>query len=151
MFIGEYRHNIDEKGRLQVPVKWRSKLADGAVITKGFDGSLKFYPAGLWSSIAAKLAQLPQSQPEARAYVRQTLAGAVDVEIDKLGRVVLPAYLRQFASIKKQVVLAGLHDHLELWDAERWEEYVNRIDQDSPQFSATLKEIGIWEPAKAAN
>ena len=143
MFIGEHRHSIDEKGRVQVPVKWRSKLADGAVITKGFDGSLKFYPLTAWQEIASRLAQLPQSQPSARAFVRQTLAGAVDVELDKSGRVVIPSYLRQFATLGKQVVLAGLHDHMEVWDEKRWETYQNSIDQNTEEFTQTLKDIGV--------
>lgn len=141
MFIGEYRHNLDDKGRLQVPVKWRSQLAGGAVITKGFDGSLRFYPALKWQEIAEKLAQLPQSQPDARAYVRQTLAGAVDVELDKLGRVVLPVYLRAYASLSKPIVLAGLYDHIEIWDETTWASYVERIDQE--KFSKTLQDLGI--------
>ncbi len=143
MFIGEHQHSIDEKGRLQVPVKWRSKLAEGAVITKGFDGSLKFYPLPVWGEIAEKLSQLPQSEPSARAYVRQVLAGAVDVELDKLGRVLLPPYLRQYAHLKKQVTLAGLHNHIEVWDSATWESYQGTIDQDSDDFTRTLKEIGI--------
>jgi MraZ protein len=143
MFIGEHHHSIDDKGRLQVPVKWRSKLAEGAVITKGFDGSLKFYPLNEWQDIAVKLSQLPQSQPEARAYVRQTLAGAVDVALDKLGRVIIPPYLRHYAHLTKQVTLAGLHNHIELWDEEMWSRYQSNIDQDSEQFTQTLKEIGI--------
>jgi MraZ protein len=143
MFIGEYRHNIDEKGRVQVPVKWRSKLADGAVVTKGFDGSLKFYPISVWQDIAAKLASLPQSQPETRAYVRQTLAGAVDVELDKLGRIVIPPYLRGYAGLSKQTVLAGLHDHIELWDEKTWNSYIDGIDVTTTAFSDTLKEMGI--------
>jgi len=143
MFIGEHRHSIDDKGRLQVPVKWRSKLAEGAVITRGFDGSLKFYPASVWEGIAEQLASLPQSQPQARAYVRQTLAGAVDMELDKLGRVVLPAYLRQYAGVKKQVVLAGLHDHIEIWDEAAWEKYVSDIDPNSAEFSGALSDMGV--------
>ena len=143
MFIGEYRHTIDEKGRVQVPAKWRSKLAEGAVVTKGFDGSLTVYPLSAWSEIAAKLAALPQSQPQARAFVRQTLAGAVDVEIDKLGRVLLPTYLREYAQLSKNVVVAGLHDHAEIWDETRWNTYVAAIDQEDPTFSETLTEFGI--------
>lgn len=143
MFIGEHQHSIDEKGRLQVPVKWRSKLAEGAVITKGFDGSLKLYPTAVWQKIAEKLAVLPQSQPAARAFVRQTLAGAVDVELDKSGRIVVPLYLRQFASLSRQAVLAGLHDHVEVWDAATWSDYQSGIDQDSAEFQATLRDIGI--------
>ncbi len=143
MFIGEHNHNIDDKGRLQVPVKWRPKLADGAVITKGFDGSLKLYPASVWVEIATKLASLPQSDPNARAYVRQTLAGAVDVELDKAGRVVVPPYLRQFASLQKNVTLAGLHSHIEVWDSKLWDQYQGGIDQGTADFSQALKEIGI--------
>ena len=143
MFIGEHRHSIDDKGRLQVPVKWRSKLAEGAVITRGFDGSLKFYPLTVWQEIAEKLAHLPSSQPNARAFVRQTLAGAVDVELDKLGRMVVPGYLRQYAGLTKPVVMAGLHDHIEIWDEKAWETYVNAIDQTTPAFSQALTEMGI--------
>ena len=143
MFIGEHQHSIDDKGRLQVPVKWRSKLAEGAVITKGFDGSLKFYPLQEWQEIAEKLSKLPQSESSARAYVRQTLAGAVDVELDKLGRVMVPSYLRQYAHLEKQVTLAGLHSHIEVWDSAVWNRYQSGIDQDSEQFTQVLKEIGI--------
>ncbi len=143
MFIGEHRHSIDDKGRIQVPVKWRGQLAEGAVVTKGSDGSLKLYPASLWQDIAADLSNLPQSQPAARAYVRQTLAGAVDLEPDKLGRFVIPSYLRQFASLGKETVLAGLADHIELWDVKAWEKYNDSIDTTSKEYVQTLTDIGI--------
>jgi MraZ protein len=143
MLIGEHAHAIDDKGRLQVPAKWRSLLAGGAVVTKGFDGSLKCYPMLVWEDIAAKLVQLPQSQPDARAFVRQTLAGAVDVELDKSGRMLLPQYLRSFAGLSKQVTLAGLADHFEIWDEATWQRYQEAIDPSSPNYSQTLKEIGI--------
>jgi MraZ protein len=143
MFIGEHRHSIDDKGRLQLPVKWRSQLAEGAVVTKGFDGSLKVYPTALWGTIAERLSVLPQSQPAGRAFVRQTLAGAVDCELDKQGRFVIPSYLRQFAGLGKEVVLAGLADHLELWDSATWKQYQDGIDPTSEEYAATLKEIGI--------
>jgi MraZ protein len=143
VFIGEYHHNIDEKGRVQVPAKWRSRLAEGAVVTKGFDGSLNLYPLSVWSEIAEKLAALPQSQPSVRAYVRQTLAGAVDVEVDKLGRIVVPPLLKGYANLKKGLVLAGLHDHIELWDASTWEAYVQSIDGNSPELAATLQGLGL--------
>jgi MraZ protein len=143
MFIGEYHHSIDEKGRIQVPIKWRSRLAAGAVVTKGFDGSLKGYPLEVWSQIAEKLAALPQAEPSVRAYVRQTLAAAVDVELDKLGRIVLPPLLRSFAGVTKQTVLAGLYDHFELWDAAAWGAYVAGIDGTDPRFTEQLRQIGI--------
>jgi MraZ protein len=143
MFIGEHRHSIDEKGRLQVPAKWRGQLAEGAVVTKGFDGSLKLYPVALWQEKAAELTTLPQSQPASRAFVRQTLAGAVDLEPDKLGRFVIPPFLRQFASLGKDTVLAGLADHIEIWDVKAWDEYQQSIDPSSPEYVETLTNIGI--------
>lgn len=143
MFIGEHSHNVDEKGRLQVPVKWRSKLAEGVVITKGFDGSLACYPATEWAVKAQALSSLPQSDPNARAYVRQTLAGAVDCELDKLGRVIIPSYLREYAFIKKGVVLAGLNSTFEIWDAARWNEYQQSVDTSTSSFTQSLKEVGL--------
>lgn len=143
MFIGEHRHSIDEKGRLQVPAKWRGQLAEGAVVTKGFDGSLKLYPASLWQQKAEQLTNLPQSQPASRAFVRQTLAGAVDLEPDKLGRFVIPSYLRQFAGLHKDTVLAGLADHIEIWDIKTWDKYQASIDPTAPDYVQTLTDIGI--------
>ncbi|HSI20243.1 MAG TPA: division/cell wall cluster transcriptional repressor MraZ [Verrucomicrobiae bacterium] len=143
MFIGEHRHSIDEKGRIQVPAKWRAQLAEGAVVTKGFDGSLKLYPVTMWQDIALNLSKLPQSQAASRAFVRQTLAGAVDLEPDKLGRFVIPSYLRQFASLTKETVLAGLADHVEIWDVKTWEKYQAGIDPTAPEYVQTLTEIGI--------
>lgn len=143
MFIGEHRHNLDDKGRLQLPVKWRPQLAGGAVITKGLDGSLKFYPLLEWQAEAEKLSKLSQAEPSARAYVRQTLAGATDVELDKLGRVVIPAYLRHYAGLDKAAVLAGLHHHIEVWSEASWSKYLEAINPDTAEFTEVLKEIGI--------
>ena len=141
MFIGEYHHNIDEKGRLQIPTKWRLKLAEGVVVTKGFDGSLKCYPLAVWTEKAETLAKLPEAHPEIRAYVRQTLAGAADEELDTLGRITVPILLRQFAQLKKGVVLAGLHDHFEIWEAGAWVQYLDSIDAESIQTQ--LQAVGI--------
>ncbi len=143
MFIGEHRHNLDEKGRVQVPSGWRSKLAEGAVVTKGFDGSLALYPMAVWQEIATKLSTLPQSDPNTRAYVRQTLAGAMDVELDKSGRMVLPPYLRQYAQLTKGLVLAGLNDHIEVWDAASWEAYMTSTDASSEARGEALTQYGI--------
>lgn len=143
MFIGEYHHNIDDKSRLQVPAKWRIQLEHGAVLTKGFDGSLKCYPLTVWQEIAGKLAALPQADPTARAYVRQTLAGAVDVELDKLGRIVVPGYLKTYAALGKPAVLAGLSDHFEVWDELGWQKYMEGIDVSGTEAGAALSTIGI--------
>ena len=143
MFIGEYHHTIDDKSRLQIPAKWRAKLDGGAVLTKGFDGSLMCYPAIVWLKISEKLATLSQADQIARAYVRQTLSGAVDVELDKLGRIVLPNYLKIYSSLTKPVVLAGLSDHFEVWDEKAWQLYIEQTDISGPQATTALSIIGI--------
>ncbi|MFW5888317.1 MAG: division/cell wall cluster transcriptional repressor MraZ, partial [Patescibacteria group bacterium] len=107
MFIGEYNHNLDTKGRLAVPAKFRNMLKKGAVVTKGLDNCLFLYPKERWEKEAEKIANLPISQSKARAFSRHMLAGAMDVEFDNQGRVTLPEYLRKFAGLKKKAVIAG--------------------------------------------
>ena len=99
MFIGEYSLTVDEKGRLSIPVKFRASLSRGAVVTRGLDSSLFLYTRNEWEELAGKLARLPISKANTRAFSRLMLAGAMDVEMDKQGRVILPDYLREFASI----------------------------------------------------
>src|SRR3990170_4292400 len=108
MFIGEYLHSIDLKGRLAVPVKFRAGLKGQAVITRGLDQSLFVYPMEEWQQLAKKLAALPLAQANSRAFARLMLAGAMDAEIDRQGRILVPQYLRQYGNIRKDVVLAGL-------------------------------------------
>jgi len=140
MFIGEYIHNIDEKGRLAVPVKFRGRLASGAIVTKGLDNCLSLYPEEAWDKQSEKLVNLPQTQSKSRAYARFILSGAFNVEIDKQGRVVLPATLRQYAGIKNQVIVTGLGDHVEIWSTKAWEEYRSNIEKDSVGIA---EELGI--------
>ena len=143
MFIGEYKHNIDEKGRLAIPVKFRSDLAKGAVVTRGLDTSLFLFPMEEWDKLAQKLANLPLGQSNSRAIARLMLAGAMDVEMDKQGRVVIPEYLRKYAGMKKQIVLAGLYNRLEIWEQSKWEEYKTATEKDAEHIAETLGELGI--------
>jgi len=143
MFIGEYSHNLDEKGRLAVPKKFRSDLAKGAVVTRGLDNCLFLYTKKEWQKLAEKLASLPFAQANTRAFARLMLAGAMDVEIDKQGRVVLPEYLRSFANIKKEVVVAGLYSRLELWDSGKWTEYKKHTEAESNQIAEQMAELGV--------
>lgn len=143
MFIGEYKHNIDDKGRLAVPVKFRDDLAQGAVVTRGLDASLFLFPKEEWDKLAGKLANLPLGQANSRAFARLMLAGAMDVELDKQGRLVLPEYLRTYAGIGKHVVVAGLYTRLEIWDAKRWETYKQMTEEDAEQIAEKLGEIGV--------
>jgi MraZ protein len=143
MFIGEYYHAIDEKGRLAVPVKFREELAKGAVVTRGLDNCLFLYTQKEWEVLADKLAKLPIAQANTRAFSRLMLAGAMDVEIDKQGRVVLPDYLRKFAGLKKKVVVAGLYNRIELWDELAWTAYKAKTEKTSGAIAEALGELGV--------
>ncbi|MDO8425679.1 MAG: division/cell wall cluster transcriptional repressor MraZ [bacterium] len=144
MFIGEYRHSIDAKGRLAVPTKYRKQLEKGAVVTRGLDRCLTIYPAESWKELAGKLASLPISKSNPRSFARFLLAGAMDVELDKQGRIIIPEYLRQFAGVAKSVVVAGLYDRLEVWDADAWERYRMHAEQGSEAIAEALDgEMGI--------
>lgn len=143
MFIGEYGHNLDEKGRLAIPVKFRAALNKGAVVTRGLDNCLFLYTKTEWAKLAEKLAALPFSQSNSRAFARLMLAGAMEVEIDKQGRVVLPEYLREFASLKKNVVLAGLYSRAEIWDEEKWKIYKTQTESNSNDIAEKMAELGV--------
>jgi len=143
MFIGEYHHNLDEKGRLAIPKKFRDALSTGAVITRGLDSCLFLYTADEWHKLAVKLAELPFSQANTRAFARLMLAGAMDVELDKQGRVVLPEYLRTFAHIGKSVVVAGLYNRLEIWDADAWSAYTAASEHESARIAEQMSELGV--------
>jgi len=143
MFIGEYKHTIDEKGRLAIPVKFRQDLARGAVVTRGLDASLFLFPKEEWDKLADKLTSLPLGQSNSRAFARLMLAGAMDVEVDKQGRMVVPEYLRSYAGITKSAVIAGLYNRLELWDAERWEAYKKKTETEVGDIAEKLGELGV--------
>lgn len=143
MFIGEYHYLIDDKNRLGIPVKFRSKLLKNAVVTRGIDVCLFLYPKDEWQKLAVKLSNMSVSKAKNRAFNRLMLAGAMDVKLDKQGRIILPDYLRRYAQIKKKVVLAGLYNRLEIWDEKRWEEYKKKSETDSSDIAETLGEIGI--------
>lgn len=143
MFIGEYSHNLDDKGRLAIPIKFRNELIRGAVVTRGLDSCLFLYTKKEWEKLAEKLAALPFSQANSRAFARLMLAGAMDLEIDKQGRAVLPEYLRQFAGLKKNVVVAGLYSRLEIWDQQKWNEYKIKTENESSEIAERMAELGV--------
>jgi len=143
MFIGEYKHAIDEKGRLAIPSKFRKSLVKGAVVTRGLDSSLFLFPKEEWGKLAEKLASLPLGQSNSRAFARLMLAGAMDVDLDKQGRIVLPEYLRSYASLSKSSVIAGLYNRLEIWDEEKWETYKKKVESDADTVAEQLGELGI--------
>ena len=120
MFMGEYNHTIDAKGRMIVPAKFREKLGSEFVVTKGLDGCLFIYSAEEWANIEEKFRNTPLTTRDARKFSRFFFAGAASCEFDKQGRVLIPPVLREFADLKKDVVLAGVFNKIEIWSRERW-------------------------------
>ncbi len=143
MFIGEYSHNLDEKGRLSIPKKFRADLSPGAVVTRGFDTCLFLYTKSEWAKLAEKLSVLSFAQANNRAFSRLMLAGAMDLEIDKQGRVVLPDYLRKYAGLTKSVVVAGLYSRLELWDEATWSAYKKKTESQSNEIAEQMASLGV--------
>ncbi|MBR6148683.1 MAG: division/cell wall cluster transcriptional repressor MraZ [Lachnospiraceae bacterium] len=121
MFMGEYNHTIDPKGRVIVPAKFRDALGEHFVVTKGLDGCLFVYDEKEWTLFEEKLKTLPITNKEARAFVRFFLAGAAEVETDKQGRILLPSVLREYAELEKDVVLIGAGGRVEIWSKGRWD------------------------------
>ena len=143
MFIGEFQHNLDLKGRLAVPVKFRQKLTAGAIITRGLDKCLFVFGSKEWEILAQKLIALPLAQANSRAFVRLMLAGATDVELDKQGRILIPDYLREYSGLKKETTVAGLYNRIEIWNSENWKQYKAKTEGNSDEIAEKLGELGI--------
>ncbi len=143
MFIGEYHHSVDDKGRMAVPIKFRASIANGAVVTRGLDRSLFLYTREEWEKLAEKLASLPFGQADTRAFARLMLAGAMEVELDKSGRVNIPEYLRDYAGLKKDVVVAGLYNRMEIWDEATWKTYAAKTEEQGNDIAERLTNLGV--------
>ena len=143
MFLGEYKYSIDDKKRLAVPTKFRQSLGQKAVITRGLDQCLFLYPVKEWEKLAKKLSQLPLSQSDARGFVRLMLGGAMEVAIDNMGRILVPDYLKDYASLEKKVVMVGLYDRVELWDETVFEKYRAKTELAAGDIAERLKELGV--------
>lgn len=141
MFIGEFSHSLDEKGRLIVPSKFREGLGNNFVVTKGLDGCLFAYDNTEWKALEDKLRALPLTNKDARKFQRFMLAGAASVEIDKQGRILLPANLRDHAGLLKDVVLIGVGGRIEIWDKEAYEDSQSFGDMD--EIAEKMADLGI--------
>jgi MraZ protein len=143
MFIGEYRHNMDAKGRVAIPAKFRNKLSGGAVVTRGIDRCLFAFSPEDWEKLAEKLIATPITQANSRAFSRLMLAGAVECEIDSQGRVLIPDYLRKYANLEKDTVVAGLYNRIEIWNASDWDKYKSKTESESESIAEKMGELGI--------
>lgn len=138
MFIGQYSNKIDDKGRLAIPSKFRADLVSGAVVTKGLDGCLFIYTPDQWNKLTERIDTLPLTAEKARAFSRHLLAGAMELELDKQGRVVLPSYLREFAQIASSVVVAGVSSRLEVWGEQAWNAYQSKNETEVNEIAEGL-------------
>lgn len=144
IFSGEYHHLLDLKRRLAIPVKFRSSFGKKAVITKGLDGCLFVYPTPVWEKLAEKLGSLPLGEKKMRQFVRLMLSGAVESEVDRQGRVLIPNYLSEFAHLKKNAVIIGLYDRLEVWDETEWEKSSQEAEKEKDEVAEELGRMGIY-------
>jgi MraZ protein len=141
MFLGEFTHTIDDKGRLTIPAKFRGELAVGLVVTRGFDQNLMMFPMDEWEKLADQIAQRPLSDEGMRAFRRRVFSGAVDLTPDRQGRILLPPYLREFADIDGEAVVAGMYNYLEIWSTESWDSVRESIENN--RDAARWEDLGI--------
>lgn len=142
-FIGQYTHSVDEKGRVALPAKFRSSFKAEAVVTRGLDRALFLYPKTSWQQLVRKIAQLPLSGRDSRAFARLMLAGAMEVRPDRQGRIIIPDYLRQYAGIGKRAVIMGAGDRLEIWDEKAWSKYQRSMEAKGDEIAERLLGLGI--------
>ncbi|MDQ0159189.1 division/cell wall cluster transcriptional repressor MraZ [Alkalibacillus sp. S2W] len=143
MFMGEYQHNIDAKGRMIVPSKFREGLGQTFVVTRGLDKCLFAYPMDEWKQLEEKLKQLPLTKKDARAFTRFFFSGAVECEIDKQGRINIPSSLRSYANLDKECTVIGVSNRVELWAKDSWDEYVEGSEDSFSEIAENLLDFDI--------
>lgn len=142
MLIGEYKHTLDDKKRISLPSKFRSQVGKKIVITRGLDGCLFLYPTKEWQKISEKLGSLGMGQASTRGFNRHMLSGAAEINVDSVGRILIPEHLRDFAKVKSKVVFAGVFNRIEIWNEKTWAEYINKVVKNADQMAEKLGEIG---------
>jgi MraZ protein len=142
VFTGEYRHTVDDKGRIAVPAKFRAQLGAGAVVSRWLDACLAIHTQGGWDALAAKVAALPITDQTARRFQRLIFAGAAEVDLDRQGRILLPAYLRDHIGLGGEAVVVGSRDHAEIWVPSTWETYAQGLE-DADELAEAFQGLGI--------
>lgn len=143
MFLGEFAHTLDDKGRLTIPAKFREGLAGGLVITRGIDHCLAVYPRQVWDQLAERITRLPISQRNARNFGRLMFSGAADFVPDRQGRVLIPQPLRDYAGLDGDAIIIGLYDRLEIWNPENWTTLRTEVEENPESIAEQLQELGI--------
>lgn len=143
MFIGEYTHTVDEKKRISLPSKFRKELGSKVVVTRGLDNCLFLFPHKTWLAISEETAKLGLMQLDSRGFTRFMFSGASEIDVDSMGRILIPDYLREFAAIKSPVIFAGVHNRIEIWNEKRWETYKRKIESEVEGMAEKLGSIGL--------
>lgn len=143
MLIGQYLHTIDDKKRLSLPSKWKSIFGKKVVVTRGLDSCIFLYTVKEWGNIAEKLAQTSMGSKDARDLNRFFLSGAVEIEIDSAGRILLPDYLKEFANLEKEIIFAGLYNRAEIWNEKEWAKKQQEVSEKADTVASKLQEIGM--------
>ena len=143
MFMGEYHHNLDRKGRLIIPAKFRDQIGDEIIFTRGMEGCIFGYPQAEWQKIEAKLAKLPLTQRSARKFTRLFYSGAMETEFDKQGRVNLTATLKEHADLIKECVIVGVSNRIEIWSEDRWQKFADEADDNYDDIAEDLDDIEL--------
>jgi len=143
MFMGEFQHNIDEKGRIIVPVKFRESLGKTFIVTRGLDQCLFVYSLEEWSILEKKLKRLPLTKKDARAFTRFFFSGAVESTVDRQGRINIPAPLRQYAALEKECVVIGVSNRIEFWSRDIWEQYFQESEASFADIAENLLDFDI--------
>jgi MraZ protein len=143
MFMGEYRHTIDDKGRIIIPAKFRDELGKTFVVTRGLDNCLFAYPSPEWQQLEQKLKTLPFTRSDARAFTRFFFSGATEVELDKQGRINVPGNLRQYAKLEKECVVLGVSNRVEIWSKHIWEDYFQESEESFNDIAEKLVDLEL--------
>lgn len=143
MFIGEYQHTLDDKGRIIIPSRFRDDLGDGFVMTKGLDNCLFVYPKSEWNVLEEKLKTLPLTNRDARAFIRFFFSGATECILDKQGRVLIPANLREHSKLDKDAVIIGVATRMEIWSKDEWDSYNDDDNLSYESIAEKMAELGI--------
>ena len=141
MFLGRFSHNLDAKGRLAIPAKFRGALADGLVVTRGIDRCLSVYPLTSWETLAARVSALSISDPDARQFKRMVFAEAMDEELDAQGRIVVPPELRRYAGIEREAIVVGMNTYVEIWDPTRWSALSATVEDEGSSIAQRLADL----------
>lgn len=141
MFLGRHEHNLDGKGRLAIPSRFREALGEGMVLTRGIDRCISVFPLGAWETLAGRVNALPLADTDARQFRRLVFAEAVALRLDSQGRILIPAALRSYAAIERETIVVGVHDSIEIWCPAHWNDVYESIDASGQQIASRLAEL----------